>query len=206
MTQTKTRKIRQVAQSGEKMCLACREVFPLTEMLRFVVAPNNHIVFDAAHKLPGRGMWLCPNPEDFELATRKNLFAKSARANVLFSADLDMQIINGLKRRTLELLGFARKAGFLVFGFEAVRKAIPDGQIAVVLEAQDAARNGQERLFRPDDPFYICRAFSREELGQITGVEAQVHVAVLKSKIADEIKQTVLKLDRFTGLQGKETK
>ncbi len=206
MTQKKPQKIKQVARSGEKVCLVSKQIFPLTEMLHFVLDPENRVVFDVAHKLPGRGMWLYPDHANFQLAVRKQLFSKSAKMNVRIPANLEEQVLNGLKRRVLELLGFARKSGYLIFGFEGVRKAIPDGQIAVVLEAEDAARNGHEKLFRPTDPFYICTAFSREELGQVTGAEAQVHVAVLKSRIAEEIKQTVLKLDRFTGQQGKEMK
>ncbi len=206
MTQKTPRKIKQKAASGEKVCLVTKQIFPMAEMLHFVIDPDNRVVFDVAHKLPGRGMWLYPDKANFQLAVRKQLFSKSAKMNVRIPADLESQVVTGLKRRSLELMGFARKSGVLIFGFEGVRKAIPDGQIAVVLEASDAARNGQEKLFRPTDPFYICNAFSREELGQITGQEAQVHVAVLKSKIAAEIEQTVLKLDRLTGQQGKEMK
>ena len=41
-----------------RRCLVTREVRPKPELLRFVVGPDQTLVFDPAERLPGRGLWL----------------------------------------------------------------------------------------------------------------------------------------------------
>lgn len=172
-------------------------------MLRFVISPSKEVTFDVSEKLPGAGIWLYPESDNLEKAVAKKLFYKAAGGTVQIPSDLQEQVLNALKKRTLNLLGLARKAGYLVFGYEAVKKALESHEIEVAFESDDSSEKGKNKLYRPSDRFLICSSFTREELGQITGQEAQVHIAVLKSKIAIELKQTALKIDLLSGQQKK---
>ena len=53
------------------------------------------------------------------------------------------------------------------------------------------------------DNFLIFDFFTREELGEITGQESQVHVAVTDKKIADVLEQTMKKISLLKGIEKK---
>ena len=69
------------------------------------------------------------------------------------------QVETALKHRCLELLGLCRKAGLLIFGYEAVKKSIADKKAAVVFEAEDASRREESKLIRSDDEFDCFHCF-----------------------------------------------
>ncbi len=180
---------------GFKICIVTRKSAPRGEMLRFVISPERELVFDVSEKLPGAGLWVSPQEDGLKKAIAKNAFAKAWGKSVRIPSDFENLVANVLRARTLDLLGFARKGGSLVFGYEAVKKALENGTVAVAFEAADSSERGRNKLYRPDDEFPIYSFLTREELGQITGQDVQVHVAVLKGKIASVLQQTAFKFD-----------
>ena len=53
-----------------RQCLGCREMKPKRELLRVVRSPEGEVAFDARGKLPGRGAYVCPNPDCFKKAVK----------------------------------------------------------------------------------------------------------------------------------------
>ena len=41
-----------------RMCALTRQVRPIDELIRFVVAPSGEVAPDLKRKLPGRGLWI----------------------------------------------------------------------------------------------------------------------------------------------------
>lgn len=182
---------------GYKVCFVTKESYPREEMIRFAYAPNHDVIFDETGKLPGRGMWIHPARETVQYAVTKRVFSKSFHTPVKTPADLMEQIEAGLKRRTLSLLGLARKGGAVVFGFEAVKKAIMDGNAIFAFEASDASEREQDKLYHYMPDFPICPYFSREELGKMMGQTATVHIGILNQKAAKPLIATATKLNLF---------
>ena len=46
-----------------RQCLGCREMKPKGELIRVVRSPEGEISLDFRGKKPGRGAYLCPNPD-----------------------------------------------------------------------------------------------------------------------------------------------
>ncbi|NLD86895.1 MAG: YlxR family protein [Clostridiales bacterium] len=46
-----------------RQCLGCREHFPKRELIRIVRSPEGEISLDFKGKKPGRGAYICRNPE-----------------------------------------------------------------------------------------------------------------------------------------------
>ena len=105
----------------QRRCIASGEVRPKDELLRFVVGPDGAVVPDPAGRLPGRGLWLSPRRDMLEKACVRNLFAKAARAAVRLPDDLPACTEAALRRRFLELLGLANRAGQMIAGFQKVK-------------------------------------------------------------------------------------
>ena len=182
----------------ERRCLATGEVLAKERLLRFVVGPDGEIVPDPAARLPGRGLWLKPERAIIRRAQTRGLFARAAKAKVKVPDDLLERLVAMERRRLLDLLGLARRAGALVTGFEKVKAAIAGGRVAVLLEAAEAGDDGRGKLaalaaHRAPDAL-LCDCFTIAELSQALGREHAVHAAVLESGIAGRIKDAAARL------------
>ena len=174
-----------------------KEMHPRTEMLRFVVSPEKTVVFDADEKLGGHGMWLTADKDLLNNACEKRIFYKAAKGTVKIPENLTEQVENIMKQRCLNLLSLCRKAGLLVFGYEAVKKAIAQQQIITAFEAVDSSERGQSKIYRSEEAFSIFKIFTRSEMGKIAGLDEIVHLALLNGKLSDKVIQSAYKITLF---------
>jgi predicted RNA-binding protein YlxR (DUF448 family) len=168
-----------------RRCLVTGAVRPKTELLRFVVDPSGQIVPDIAGKLPGRGLWLTAQRAIVLEASSKRVFARAAKAPVVVTEGLEDRVATLLVQRCIEILGLARRSGLAVAGFVRVKEALTAGKAALLVEATDAAADGQEKLaaLAPSLPRVAC--LDARELGVAFGREHAVHVALGKGRLAD---------------------
>ena len=53
-----------------RQCVGCREMRPKKELVRVVKSPEGAVSLDFRGKAPGRGAYLCPDPECLKKAIR----------------------------------------------------------------------------------------------------------------------------------------
>lgn len=181
-----------------RQCAVTREMKPVEEMIRFVRDPQNQIIADLRHKLPGRGVWVTADRAHLEQAVAKNVFARSFRANVKLGKNLPGQVRELYERRALELLAMANKAGELVTGFEKVAAEIATGNVAVLLHASGASPDGCGKLDAKFAAIAGERAarvtiglHSSDNLSAVTGKTNVVHAAVKTGGLARSYLQNV---------------
>jgi hypothetical protein len=141
-------------ESGDRACL-----------VRFVVDPAGEIVPDLAARLPGRGLWLAARRDIVERAVAKRLFARAARRPVVAPPGLADRIEGLLARRCCDALGFARRAGLAVCGFERVSSALRAGKGGLLVLAIEGAAGGRRKIdvFARDLP--VVSVLTAAELG-----------------------------------------
>lgn len=172
----------------ERKCIVSGETKPQTEMLRFVIGPGDRVVFDAAGKLPGRGLWLSARLDMLKTAASKGLFARAAKARAQVPETLVEDVAAQLKKRCLDRIGLARRAGQLVQGFDQVRaslKSAPPGKLGgALIEAADGADDGRKKITRlsPDVP--VVALFTAAEIGHAIGRDNAVHALIGPGKMA----------------------
>jgi predicted RNA-binding protein YlxR (DUF448 family) len=168
-----------------RRCLVTGVVRPKTELLRFVVDPAGQIVADIAGKLPGRGLWVTAQRAILAEASSKRVFARAAKAPVVVAEGLEDRVAALLVQRCIDILGLARRSGLAVAGFVRVKEALTAGKAALLVEATDAAADGQEKLaaLAPSLPRVAC--LDARELGVAFGREHAVHVALGKGRLAE---------------------
>ena len=187
----------------ERRCIASGQVRPKEELLRFVVGPDGSLVPDPSARLPGRGLWLSPRRDMIEKACARNLFAKAAKAQVRLPHDLLEQTERILRRRCLDLIGLARRAGQTSAGFEQVRDRLGSGAAALLIQASDGADNGRRKvaaMAKATNPALpIVAPFSAEELGQALGRGPTVHLLLVPGNLAERLKAEVARLVAIAG-------
>ena len=190
----------------QRRCLVTRASRPKGGLLRFVVSPDGQLVPDLGEKLPGRGLYVTPDRALLETAISKKLFAKAAKRAVAVPEDLPARVDDLLRRRTLDLIGFAKRAGQAVAGFDRVKSWIEQGRAALVVQAADGSPGSRQRLagvaaavaetleesafVRPQ----LVEMFSQTELGAAFGRTSVVHVAIAPGGLAKQLISTTEQL------------
>ena len=188
----------------ERRDIVTSEVMAEERLIRFVAGPGGVVVPDLARKLPGRGMWVAADRASVETAARKGLFSRSAKAKLSASPDLADQVDSLLRRRVLDGLGLAKRAGDLISGYEKVAAALNAGRAAWVIEAADGAQDGRRKILNvarksPRAP-KLLGLYSNEELGLALGGENVIHTAFLAGRGADQWTFDVHRLSGFRPL------
>jgi len=167
-------------------------------LLRFVVGPDGEIVPDVEARLPGRGLWLTPRRDIVERAVAKRIFARAARRPVSASPELADRIESLLARRCCDSLGFARRAGLAVAGFDRVGEAVRHGRAALLLCALDGAEGGRNKIAALGRDLPSASVLTAAELGAAFGRERIVHAALGGGKLCRGL---LLDLSRLAGLR-----
>lgn len=181
-------------ETGRRRCAVARAAGDRAGMVRFVLAPDGAVVPDVDERLPGRGIWVTADRALLAQAVRKNLFAKAAGAPARAEADLPARVEAGLRRRCLDLLGLARRAGLLVAGFDQVEAALRQGGVGLVLIARDAASQAA-KLRRLAGEVPVAAGLGRSELGRPFGRDELVYAAVARGRLADRLRRELARLD-----------
>lgn len=134
------------APGTERTCALTRDVKPVDEMVRFVVAPAGEIVADVKRKLPGRGLWVTATRDAVAEAVRRNVFARGFKRDVRAGADLAGATEKLLERAALDALAIAGKAGLVVTGFAKVEAALGRGEAVALIHASDGSADGKRKL------------------------------------------------------------
>jgi predicted RNA-binding protein YlxR (DUF448 family) len=176
-----------------RMCAVSREVRPLAELIRFVVAPSGEVVPDIKRKLPGRGLWITASRQAVAEAVRRHHFSRGFKTNVRVVPTLADDTEALLVRSTVEALGIAAKAGQVVSGFGKVESALSQQQgrltLSALIHAADGAADGIRKLDalarqieagKGEPPaLSIVTCLTSEELDLALGRANVIHAAVL---------------------------
>lgn len=192
-----------------RRCLASGERLPKEELLRLVVGPDGAVVPDLAERLPGRGLWIRPRRALIETAVRRRLFARAAKATVTAPPDLAEQIGRLLRRRCLERIGLAKRAGQLAVGHDQVRATLEGGRALLLIQAADGSDSERRRvaaLGRGRCPeLAIDRQLGSAELGEALGRATAVHLAVTDARMADRLRRELRRLADYETSEASET-
>ena len=196
---------RTLAQAArERRDVVSGQVMEEGALVRFVAGPGGEVVPDLAAKLPGRGIWVAADRLSVEAAARKGLFARSAKAKLVAPPNLADLVEALLRRRLLEGLGLAKRAGELISGYEKVAAAVNAGKAAWLVEAADGAADGRRKILnvarKSPSPPQVLGLFKAEELGLALGAENVIHTAFLAGRGADHWTRDVRRLAGFSPL------
>ncbi|MEP9377026.1 RNA-binding protein [Aquabacter sp. CN5-332] len=196
-----------------RLCLATREVTPVSEMIRYVVAPDGAIVPDLARNLPGRGAWVTATRAALDTALKRRAFGRAFRGKGAPKDDLPDLVEARLFADARAALSLVNKAGQLVTGNAKVESALASENVAVLLHAADARPDGVRKLDgaarrayaarHPDSPVgeesvvAVIDCFSGVELDLALGRSNVVHAALLAHPTTAGLLARCRKLERW---------
>ena len=172
-----------------RMCAVTREVRPIDELIRFVVAPTGEVIPDLKRKLPGRGLWVSASRRTVAEAVRRHQFSKGFKRDVRAAPTLPTDTEALLVRSATEALAMAAKAGQVVSGFSKVEGALEQGAARALIHASDGAADGIRKLdaivrqksgnIAESPEFPIVNVLTSAELDLALGRSNVIHAALL---------------------------
>jgi uncharacterized protein len=129
-----------------RMCAVSRQVRPIDELIRFVVAPSGDVVPDLKRKLPGRGLWVGASRRTIAEAVRRHQFSRGFKRDVRVAATLPADTEALLERSCVEALAMAAKAGQVISGYAKVEGLLEQGRAEALIHASDGAADGIRKL------------------------------------------------------------
>ena len=66
----------------QRQCMGCRERKPKKELIRVVRGTDGTVSLDFSGKAPGRGAYLCPNPECLQKAMKSKSLDRSLEVTI----------------------------------------------------------------------------------------------------------------------------
>lgn len=186
------------AETLVRQCLVSGEHLPTQAMIRFVVGPDDTVVPDLEERLPGRGLWVAAKRDMIETAAVKRAFSRAARAQVNVPERLTETVTSLLRRRCLDRLGLARRAGLTVFGGDRVKDALYAGRVAALVEASDGSPGERDKMVAAAKGLPLVEAFNRSELGEALGRDEAVHVGLAHGALTASF---VIEAGRYAGVK-----
>ncbi|WFU16832.1 RNA-binding protein [Bradyrhizobium sp. CB3481] len=129
-----------------RMCAVSRQVRPIDELIRFVVAPSGDVVPDLKRKLPGRGLWVGASRRTIAEAVKRHQFSRGFKRDVRVAATLPADTEALLERSCVEALAMAAKAGQVISGYAKVEGLLEQGRAGALIHASDGAADGIRKL------------------------------------------------------------
>ncbi|MBO7564887.1 MAG: YlxR family protein [Clostridiales bacterium] len=65
-----------------RMCVSCRERFAKKDLIRIVATPDGKVTVDPTGRLPGRGAYVCHDPECMKKAVENCQFDRGLHVKV----------------------------------------------------------------------------------------------------------------------------
>ncbi len=178
-----------------RQCIVTRDTLEKTDLIRFVLGPDESVIPDLKKRLPGRGVWVKANAKTLEIAIEKRLFDKAFKKKVKVEKDLINQIDDLLEKIALQGLSLSNKAGQIVCGFEKLSDALAKKDITALLHAHEASPDGREKLKKKwlningeeEKGKQIIDCFEIEQLSLALGQPNVVHAGLVNGGATEKL-------------------
>ena len=188
-----------------KRCAVTRIRRPISELIRFVRAPEGEIVPDFKRKLPGRGIWITAASDILAEAVNKNVFSRALNATATVDQSLCDKVGSLLTVNALQVLSLANKAGDVVTGFVKVQKTLENKDVSALIHASDAAEDGIRKLrqtlknveYNGNGSVHLVKIFGSSELSLALGRSNVVHAALKNSGVSRKFISAVEILEKY---------
>jgi predicted RNA-binding protein YlxR (DUF448 family) len=199
--------IAKTAAAVQRTCIVTRIERPPEEMIRFVLSPEGEAIPDLRRKLPGRGVWVTACAAAVDEAIRRRAFDRSFRRAVQADADMAVHVDSLLEADALQLLALANKAGAVIAGAVKILVAIAERDLAALVHARDAGRDGVAKLDRGLRQRYGKRAqsmlfadlFTSTQLDLALGRTNVIHAALIAVPAGKAFLKRVRRLAVYRG-------
>ncbi len=190
-----------------RMCVGCKKRDSKYKLLRFVER-NGRLFFDPDYKAFGRGVNICPNPECFKIAFKKNLFEKALKTKIELPKSYE-ELIEEVKcllaQRIIDAVRLGIKFKGVVLGKEAVEIEAERERLFLLIFAEDLSERSKKEF--ESHKVRIFSLFTKEMWGELLNRRPVGIIGVVDKGLARKISLLIEKyvsLNKRGSLNGKK--
>ena len=173
--------------SLKRNCFVTKIEFKQKKLLRFVIGPNNDIIFDDSGKLSGHSFWLTPSKKIINKAIKQKLFEKEVNHHIQIRTDLFNHVKQTIKKRCLDYISLANKAGLVNIGLQKLKIKKISKNIRLLVLSTPYSKSTKSALNKIYENIEIIELFDSKELGQSLGKDSITTLGITKSKLSDKL-------------------
>ncbi len=165
----------------QRSCVVCRVKNNKENLIRLVKNPDGKVFLDTAKKLPGRGVYICPDLDCLERAKKSGIISHSLKAEISneFWLELEEYIKKSGSEKSVNLkiksvLGLAHKAGALLIGSERIEKS---GHKKILVILAENSSEGVKKFAASHEKILLDMTI--KELSEVTGLRDSVQILAL---------------------------
>ena len=166
-----------------RKCVLTGNIGSRDELLRFSLLPGGIVVPDFGKKLDGRGFYISNSKKLIEKLLVKNPLNKILHTKTVVTEDLPQNIETVLRKKGLDAVNLARKAGSLILGFEKVKEAIIKNKVECLVIAADAGVDGKQKISEISKELPVFMLYEAQCLEQALNRDNTIYMAIQKSPI-----------------------
>ena len=183
-------------------CLSTGLKLDSSNLLKFVLAPDNSLTLDLMDSLRGESFRISASREVLEASCKKGLFSETASCQVILRENFISYVETALVEQFNSTIVFCRRAGFLIWGFEKVKTALVKKEVILRIEALDGSKSEKRKLdsitivpvLQSLYAYELATSFRRERL---------IHCALVKKRnsgligLASSLRDKSFRLAKF---------
>ena len=200
-------------QAPHRKCILTGESLPQDQLVRLAMGPDGQIAPDVRAKAPGRGAWIGVDRATLEAAQAKGQL-KGALARAFKTGQMDIpdnlaeMLESALERCTLDRLGLEARGSTLLTGSEKIETAARQDDLAMLLHASDAGRDGCAKLDQAwrvgsdregTNVRGLILPVDRQGLSVALGRQNVVHIGITDKRAAGRISHSLTRWLHFIG-------
>ena len=183
-------------------CLSSGLKLDQTNLLKFVVSPDDALILDLKDELPGKSFWITSSRKILEASCKENLFSQASLKKINIPENFLLQVETSLVNQFNATIGFCRRSGLLVWGFEKVRATLLKEKALLRIEALDGSE-GEKLKLDSITIVPVLQSLYAHEMAATLGRKRLVHCALLKRDkksvmgLASSLKEKSFRLAKF---------
>ncbi|MDC3107951.1 hypothetical protein OA416_01990 [Paracoccaceae bacterium] len=167
------------------------------DFIKLSLSPDNNLIPDLHNKLPGKSVWVPANKELIKYIQGREDVKAHFGVTHIFTDDLVFLIQKVLRKKILNGISLAKKAGYLAIGLDKIKTQLIEKKHCLIVVAKNAKSLKNYSFFSSDSISCFENLLSQRDLGGSTGKNNVKYVGILSKNFKKTIQVDLNKLKGF---------
>ena len=169
------------------------------DFIKISLSPDNQLIPDLHNNLPGRSIWVPANRAQIKDIIAGDELETQLGVQQLFTEDLIFLIEKILRKKILNTISLAKKAGYLAIGLDKIKTRLIGKKHCLIVVAKGAKSLKNYSFFSSNNTSCFENILYQEDLERSTGKNNVKYVGILSKNFKKTIQVDLNKLKGFMG-------
>ena len=167
------------------------------DFIKFSLSPDNKLVPDLHDKLPGKSIWATTDKALIECIQERKDVKEHFGVSHVFTNDLLFLIKKILRKKIVNSISLAKKAGYLAIGIDTIKAQLKEKKHCLIIVAKEARSLKNYSFFSSNTISCFENLLYQRDLEKSTGKNNVKYVGILSKNFKKTIQVDLNKLKGF---------